>query len=118
MCKNITDNAISFIATTLQQLQDVNIARCYRISDSSIVELANGLKGSTLFLRYLSFDIKNHVLDLLSIDLSFCTKLTNLSVIAISELCPNLTKLDISECGHIGGIYYYSSYFNCINPYF
>lgn len=52
MCKNVTDDAVSFISTTLRQLQDINFARCHRISDSSMVQLADGLRDGILLSYY------------------------------------------------------------------
>ena len=139
MCKNITDESIVFISSTLQELQHISLSRCFRITDSAVIPLASGLRGSKypafsllllsllspssssiIFLCNKKIDFYYNICsfhififfckyinlffsELLSLDLMLCSKVTNMSTIAIAEYCTNLTKLDISECASISG---------------
>ena len=103
MCKNVTDEGVIFISTTLQALQQISLSRCTKITDASIVPLAINLSDSTSSFKCVVIYLFC-ISGLLSIDLTLCSKVTNMSTIAIAEHCTNLTKLDISECGSINGI--------------
>lgn len=81
----ITDLTLFSIAKKCSNLERLNLGRCTEIHDSYVIEISKNCRKLT------------------SINFSK-TKLTDLSIIAITENCPNLNEIILDDCTEITDI--------------
>lgn len=84
-----SSNLISVTADTCNQLRNVYLYNCSKLTTLNITDCANTLFTS-LSLGGLS--------ELSTLNLSGCTKLTNITSANIADNCPKLSILNVSNC--------------------
>ncbi|KAL6064117.1 Dynein regulatory complex subunit 6 [Balamuthia mandrillaris] len=80
-CEEITDSALLFLGNRCKNLRKLSLSRCRRVTDKALVQI---LKSTGQTLQSLS--------------LQGCPLITQQTIMAIAEHCPNLLKLDLSWC--------------------
>ncbi|XP_008053314.1 F-box/LRR-repeat protein 13 isoform X2 [Carlito syrichta] len=83
-CKRITDNSLRSLSP-LKQLTVLNLANCVRIGDVGLRQFLDG--PASIRIRELN--------------LSNCVHLSDLSIMKLSERCPNLNYLTLRNCEHL-----------------
>ena len=90
-------------------LQNINLSRCYRITDKSVIELS---KECSL-LKTIKLNCCRNITDssvielskgcplLQHIDLKYCNNITDACVIEISKRCPLLHNINLMGCKNI-----------------
>lgn len=82
----ITDVAMRYMTQYLPQVTNLDVSSCQRITDAGIAQL--------------STKPANTVQNLVSLDLSHCKLLTELSLDHLTR-CENLIRLDLRHCSHV-----------------
>ncbi|XP_058001013.1 F-box/LRR-repeat protein 4 isoform X3 [Hevea brasiliensis] len=84
----VGDRGLAAVGKCCKQLEDLNLRFCEGVTDTGLVELAQGCGKS-----------------LKSLGVAACAKITHISLEAVSSYCKSLETLSLdSECMHNGGI--------------
>ncbi|EFA80600.1 Non-receptor tyrosine kinase spore lysis A [Heterostelium album PN500] len=83
-CEDITDEAVMSIAQRLHHLKNIDLSKCKHITDQSIIEI-----------------VKNRGPVLNRLVLFSCTQVTDLSIVQVATVCRSLIHLDVSQCEKI-----------------
>ena len=105
-CDGITDDAMSTISQYCPQLTYLDLSGCDDLSDNAIIALFQGCINlahlnlgecdfSDASIIAITFSPRAHCL--LNLTLCDCN-ITDVSVILLSQGCPNLVSLDVSRC--------------------
>ncbi|ERM95580.1 F-box/LRR-repeat protein 3 [Amborella trichopoda] len=85
ICLNITDKGLSYVGSSCSKLRELDLYRSIGIADSGIAAIAHGCPSLEM------------------INMSYCTEITNCSLISLSK-CQRLNVLEIRGCQHISSI--------------
>ncbi|KAK9492772.1 hypothetical protein V1508DRAFT_135881 [Lipomyces doorenjongii] len=109
-CTFLTDKAIVSLAAAAKALEQLDLSFCCALSDVSVEVLSLGcplLKSLNLaFCGSAVSDaslraVARHLLDLRTLSVRGCVRVTNAGVDAIGNGCVNLQSLDISQCRNV-----------------
>jgi len=107
-CVHITDDGVRQLAVKCTHLQNISISRCKRLTDKALCNLAD-------FLWIEDLDISNNgrltddgidviameFSGLLKLNISYCEKITNRSIICIGRHCVHLRHFQIVGCNNV-----------------
>jgi len=104
-CDNITDIGIGYLAEGSIRLRELDVSFCERVTDASMAHIASGLFN----LRSLSMaaakindegicKISKTLLDLKTLNIGQCTRITDKSLQHIAASMNNLTSIDLYGC--------------------
>ncbi|KAK9313349.1 hypothetical protein V1522DRAFT_436366 [Lipomyces starkeyi] len=109
-CTFLTDKAIVSLAAAAKALEELDLSFCCALSDVSVEVLSLGcplLKSLNLaFCGSAVSDaslraVARHLLDLRTLSVRGCVRVTNAGVDAVGNGCVNLQSLDISQCRNV-----------------
>ncbi|XP_025729030.1 F-box and leucine-rich repeat protein 13 [Callorhinus ursinus] len=99
-CKRITDGSLKSLSS-LKQLTVLNLANCIRIGDMGLRQFLDG-------------PVSTRIREL---NLSNCIHLSDISIVKLSERCPNLNYLSLRNCEYLTdlGIEYIVNIFSLLS---
>ncbi|KAK9467498.1 hypothetical protein V1512DRAFT_247096 [Lipomyces arxii] len=109
-CTFLTDKAIVSLAAAAKSLEELDISFCCALSDVSVEVLSLGcpmLKSLNLaFCGSAVSDaslksVARHLVELQTISVRGCVRVTNMGVDAIGRGCVNLSEVDLSQCRNV-----------------
>ncbi|KAJ8102091.1 hypothetical protein POJ06DRAFT_299994 [Lipomyces tetrasporus] len=109
-CTFLTDKAIVSLAAAAKALEELDLSFCCALSDVSVEVLSLGcplLKSLNLaFCGSAVSDaslraVARHLLELRTLSVRGCVRVTNAGVDAVGSGCVNLHTLDISQCRNV-----------------
>ncbi|KAK9478504.1 hypothetical protein V1514DRAFT_59213 [Lipomyces japonicus] len=109
-CTFLTDKAIVSLTSTAKALQELDLSFCCALSDVSVEVLSLGCPLlRTLNLSFCGSAVSDsslravgrHLLELRTLSVRGCVRVTNSGVDAVSSGCVSLTTIDISQCRNV-----------------
>ncbi|RVW21156.1 F-box protein SKP2B [Vitis vinifera] len=92
----LEDKAVEIIANYCHDLQDLDLSKSFKLSDSSLYALAHGCPNLT------KLNISGwHCSQLQSLNLGWCEDVSDAGVMSLAYGCPDLRALDLCGCVHI-----------------
>ncbi|ESO99861.1 hypothetical protein LOTGIDRAFT_141409 [Lottia gigantea] len=110
-CHLIDDKCIIAVASNCLGLTELRLAGCVSITDASLMALGEHSRYLKDLESHNSIDVTKNTLirlqnhsHLQSLHLSFCTRITNDTIIEIAKHCPDLQELSLRGCNLITDI--------------
>uniref|UniRef100_G3SKT3 F-box and leucine-rich repeat protein 13 n=1 Tax=Gorilla gorilla gorilla TaxID=9595 RepID=G3SKT3_GORGO len=115
--KRVTDASFKFIDKNYPNLSHIYMADCKGITDSSLRSLSPLKQLTVLNLANCQFLDGPASIRIRELNLSNCVRLSDASVMKLSERCPNLNYLSLRNCEHLTaqGIGYIVNIFSLVS---
>ncbi|KZF24442.1 RNI-like protein [Xylona heveae TC161] len=111
-CTYLTDNAIVYLTNAAKELRELDLSFCCALSDTATEVLALGCPQLThLKLSFCGSAVSDgslrsiglHLLELQSLSVRGCVRVTGVGVEAVVDGCHKLRAFDVSQCKNLLG---------------